>query len=152
MMHSKEYSPMMWRLHIGHYVINKLACGGIAFLLLNLINMITHDYITISITPFSLEQWVYGIIMMASITFDALCALMAPLSGSIYIFVLSIWGYIVGYTLTVNGIGASWLSGLLGLGTILLFYFATSILRRHSLTSLMLAWIIPLVCIWIFIP
>jgi len=151
-MHSKEYSPMMWRLHIGHYVINKLACGGIAFLLLNLINMIAHDYISSSIPPISLEQWVYGIIMMAYITFEALCALIAPLSGSRSIFILSLWGYIVGYALAVNEIGASWLSGFLGLGTILLFYFGSSILRSHSLTSLVLAWIIPLVCIWIFKP
>ncbi|SIR44933.1 hypothetical protein SAMN05421578_11487 [Paenibacillus macquariensis] len=151
-MQTKQYSPMMWRLHIGHYVINKLACGGMAFLVLNLINMATHDYISSSILSISLEQWVYGIIMMASITFDALCAIIAPLRGSKSIFVLSVWGYIVGYSLAVNDISTSWLSGLLGLGTILLFYFGSSIIRKYSLTSLVLAWIIPLVCIWIFKP
>jgi len=152
MMHSKQYSPMMWRLHIGHYLINKLACGGITFLLLSLINMITHDYISNSILSISLEQWVYGIIMMAFITFDALCVIIAPLRGSRSILVLSAWGYIIGYSLAVNEISASWLSGLLGLSTILLFYFGSSIIRKYSLTSLVLAWIIPLVCIWIFKP
>ncbi|OAB36781.1 hypothetical protein PMSD_10730 [Paenibacillus macquariensis subsp. defensor] len=152
MMHSKQYSPMMWRLHFGNYIINKLACGGIAFLVLNLINMATHDSISSSILSISLEQWVYGIIMMASVTFDGLCAIVAPLRGSRSIFVLSVWGYIIGYSLAVTEISASWLSGLLGLGTILLFYFGSSIIRKYSLTSLVLAWIIPLVCIWIFKP
>ena len=149
-MHSEEYSPMMWRLHIGNYIINKLACGGIALLLLNLITVFTHDYLPSKILPLSLEQWVYGICMMSAIVADAIYALIAPLSRTTSICLISVWGYIVGYSVVVHGGGNSWLSGLLGLSTMLLFYFGRTVLQKRSLTALILAWIIPLVCMWIF--
>ncbi len=150
MMHSKEYSPMMWRLHIGNYIINKLACGGITFLLLNLITVVTHDYLSSKILPISLEQWVYGIFMMSSIVSDAVCALTVPLSRTKSICLLSAWGYIVGLSVVVHGGESSWLIGFLGLGTMLLFYFGRTVLQKRSLTALVLAWIIPVVCMWIF--
>lgn len=151
MMHSKEYTPMMWRLRIGNYVINKLACGAIAFLLLNLLAVITNTYITNQIQPFSLAQWVYGLFMIASIAYDAVFALIPSLSRTKSTFFVSAWGYIIGYCFVVNGSGSSWMSGVLGIGTILLFYHGRPILRGRLLTTIVLAWLIPLVCLWLFI-
>ncbi|WP_211269494.1 hypothetical protein [Paenibacillus glacialis] len=138
---------MMRRLHIGNYILNKLACGGIAFLLLNLITVVMNDYTSSPILPISLEQWVYGIFMMASIVSDAVCALVAPFSRTKSIFLISTWGYIVGFFVVVNGGESPWFSGIVGLGTMLLFYFGRTVLRRHSLTTLVLAWFIPVICL-----
>lgn len=151
MMQTKNYTPMMWRIRIGNYVINKLACGAIAFLLLNLITTVTDDYITARVISISLEQWVYSVIMIASVTWDAVYALIPPLSRTKSLFLLAIWGYIVGSFFTVYGSGSLWFSGVLGIGTLLLFYYGRTILRECHFTSIMLAWLLPIVCLWLFV-
>lgn len=151
MMQTKGYTPMMWRLRIGNYVINKLACAGIALLLLKLITTVTDDYITNRIISISLEQWIYSVIMIASITSDAVCALIPPLSRTKSLFLLSVWGYVVGSFFTVYGSGSLRFSGVLGIGTLLLFYYGRTILRERYFTSVMLAWLLPIVYLCLFI-
>lgn len=150
MMQTKNYTPMMWRIRIGNYVINKLACGAIALLLLNLITTLTDD-ITTRIISISLEQWIYSVIMIASVTLDAIYALIPPLSRTKSLFLLSVWGYVVGSFFTVHGSGSLRLSGVLGIGTLLLFYYGRTILRERYFTSVMLAWLLPIVCLWLFV-
>lgn len=149
-MHSKDYTPMMWRIRIGNYIINKLACGAISLLLLHLLTTVTDDYITNQIISISLEQWIYSVIMIASIASDAVYTLITPLSRTKSFFLLSAWGYIVGSFFTVYGSGGVRLSGVLGIGTILLFYYGRTILRERYLSSLLLAWLLPIVCLWLF--
>ncbi|WP_429374791.1 hypothetical protein [Paenibacillus sp. DS2015] len=156
-MRTKPYSPMMWRIEIGRYVLHKLACAGLAYFTLMLLLNVLHSFVLdnhnepLIILPLSPEQWIYGYIMIATILGDIIYSKFHTLLKMSLAFLYTILGFLTGFFLFINEVvGHPWLIGVMGMGSILLFYASTIAIPRESLATPLMAWLIPIIT-WVLL-
>ena len=153
-MKNKGYRHLTWRLDFGYYVLNKLACSGLAFLLIILAVHAWDDWTraqpslfdTLPVPP---AHFVYGYAMPASIAADLLIAILRPISRFKQILLYAVSGISCMAFLprTSGELVAQNVSGALAAGVLVLavFYVGKLLFSKQPLLLPLFAWIIPII-------
>lgn len=150
-----SHSQMPWRMELGCYVMNKMACGGVAFLLLSLI---VH---TSGLEPSALSAsaqaihdlperlWAYGYGLPAALVADALsdhlpwhrkheqAALYITVGFGLFILFATSLAPAIGSTIP-------WTDGIAGAGVLIIYYMGRTALKQHMILQIALAFFLPL--------
>ncbi|MGG4218986.1 hypothetical protein ABEW32_12270 [Paenibacillus jamilae] len=151
-------SKMPWRMELGCYALNKLACGGLIFGLLWLYCYLTEEITGLPVTladnsgELTAQLWAYGYALPAALAADALRDLSPwlrkPEQFTLYLAVGFGVFLLLGSLMSPAGTGILWSNGLAGAGITLLYYGGRHWLNRDYEIQIMLAFLLPLL-LWI---
>ncbi|MEK5507603.1 hypothetical protein MKX46_17955 [Paenibacillus sp. FSL P4-0113] len=147
-------SKMPWRMELGCYALNKLACGGLVFGLLWVYCYLTEEITGIPLTiagnsgELTAQLWAYGFALPAALVADALCDLLPWLRKPEQLTLYLAAGFsvflLLGSLMSPAGTGISWSNGIAGAGITLLYYGGRHWLNREYGLQIMLAFLLPL--------
>ncbi|MBO3283112.1 hypothetical protein MKY98_02390 [Paenibacillus sp. FSL M8-0228] len=147
-------SKMPWRMELGCYALNKLACGGLVFGLLWVYCYLTEEVIGVPLTiagnsgELTAQLWAYGFALPAALAADALCDLLPWLHKPEQLTLYLAAGFsvflLLGSLMSPAGTGISWSNGIAGAGITLLYYGGRHWLNREYGLQIMLAFLLPL--------
>ncbi|MBE3650763.1 hypothetical protein [Paenibacillus polymyxa] len=151
-------SKMPWRMELGCYALNKLACGGLVFGLLWVYCYLTKEITGLPVSiagnsgELTAQLWAYGFALPAALTADALRDLLPwlrkPEQFTLYLAVGFSVFLLLGSLMSPAGTGISWSNGMAGAGITLLYYGGRHWLNREYGVQIMLAFLLPLL-LWI---
>ncbi|MGG1940019.1 hypothetical protein ABFY57_10020 [Paenibacillus polymyxa] len=151
-------SKMPWRMELGCYALNKLACGGLVFGLLWVYCYLTEEITGLPVSiagnsgELTAQLWAYGFALPAALTADALRDLLPwlrkPEQFTLYLAVGFSVFLLLGSLMSPAGTGISWSNGMAGAGITLLYYGGRHWLNREYGVQIMLAFLLPLL-LWI---
>lgn len=148
-------SKMPWRMELGCYALNKLACGGLVFGLLWIYCYLTEEITRIPVTiagnsgELTAQLWAYGFALPAALAADVLCDflpwLRKPEQLSLYLAAGFSIFVLLGTLISPAGAGIfSWSNGIAGSAITLLYYGGRHWLNRGYGAQIMLAFLLPL--------
>ncbi|WP_348624182.1 hypothetical protein ABFT51_02415 [Paenibacillus peoriae] len=147
-------SKMPWRMELGCYALNKLACGGLVFGLLWIYCYLTEEITGIPLTiagnsgELTAQLWAYGFALPAALAADALRDLLPWLRKPEQLTLYLAAGFsvflLLGSFMSPAGTGISWSNGIAGAGITLLYYGGRHWLNREYGLQIMLAFLLPL--------
>ncbi|MDP1513124.1 hypothetical protein L8C07_26035 [Paenibacillus sp. CMAA1739] len=151
-------SKMPWRMELGCYALNKLACGGLVFGLLWLYCYLTEEITGLPVTiagnsgELTAQLWAYGFALPAALAADALYDLLPwlrkPEQFTLYLAVGFSVFLLLGSLMSSAGTGILWSNGMAGAGITLLYYGGRHWLNREYGVQIILAFLLPLL-LWI---
>jgi hypothetical protein len=155
-----EYNPKMpWRMELGCYALNKLACGGLVFGLIwaycYIVEAMTGIPVTIAGNSGELtaQLWAYGFALPAALAADALHDLLPWLRTSERLTLYLAAGFsiflLLGSFISPEGTGVLWSNGIAGIVITLLYYRGRHYAGRLWLSGgfgvqIILAFLLPL--------
>ncbi|WDM22525.1 hypothetical protein [Paenibacillus polymyxa] len=147
-------SKMPWRMELGCYALNKLACGGLVFGLLWIYCYLAEEITGIPLTiagnsgELTAQLWAYGFALPAALAADALGDLLPWLRKPEQLTLYLAAGFsvflLLGSLMSPAGTGILWSNGIAGAGITLLYYGGRHWLNREYGLQIMLAFLLPL--------
>lgn len=153
-MKNKGYRHLTWRLDIGYYALNKLACSGLAFLLIILAVHAWDDWTSAQPSLFDTfpvppAHFVYGYAMLASIAADLIIVILRPLSRFKQFLLYAVSGIScmaflprTSDELVTQHVGVALVAGVIVLA---IYYGGKLLFSRQPLLLPLFAWIIPII-------
>lgn len=147
-------SKMPWRMELGCYALNKLACGGLVFGLLWMYCYLAKEITGMPVTiagnsgELTAQLWAYGFGLPAALAADVLLDFLPWLRRPEQISLYVVTGFsiflLLGSWLSPEGAGVSWSSGIAGAGITLLYYGGRHWRNREYGVQILLAFLLPL--------